>query len=119
MLRGLLWRKAIVCSAIASLTSVGMAEDVTDAKRIAKAKDAVAYQLFDPDSATFRNVHARSTDVCGEVNAKNRYGGYVGYRTFWVLLPPVFADEDRKLLVEIDGPDSRTASRMCALADSE
>ncbi|HEX7385825.1 MAG TPA: hypothetical protein VF285_00935 [Castellaniella sp.] len=34
--------------------------------------------LKDPDSAKFRNQYG----VCGEVNAKNALGGYVGYRRF-------------------------------------
>lgn len=34
--------------------------------------------LKDPDSAQFRNQYG----VCGEVNAKNALGGYVGYRRF-------------------------------------
>lgn len=34
--------------------------------------------LKDPDSAKFRNQYG----VCGEVNAKNAMGGYVGYRRF-------------------------------------
>lgn len=34
--------------------------------------------LKDPDSAKFRDQYG----VCGEVNAKNALGGYVGYRRF-------------------------------------
>ncbi len=52
------------------------------------AKNAVTRGLIDPDSATFRNVFL-TTDrglgysiICGEVNSKNRIGGYVGYKEF-------------------------------------
>lgn len=51
----------------------------------------VLERLSDPDSAKFRNEwlatgwsawRAESSILCGEVNAKNRMGGYVGYVKF-------------------------------------
>lgn len=48
----------------------------------------VLAQLKDPDSAKFQNERLRygrtlkSSILCGEVNAKNEMGGYVGYRLF-------------------------------------
>lgn len=60
----------------------------TDDERIAKAKLAVQDQLTDPESARFKDVVVRSADkfvaVCGQFNAKNRYGGYAGFRRFMV-----------------------------------
>ena len=47
---------------------------------------ATMTSLYDPDSAQFRNLRNVSKGqepiICGEVNAKNRLGGYVGYRRF-------------------------------------
>lgn len=55
---------------------------------ISKARDAVRRNLNDADSAQFRNERVfhvdGSTIVCGEVNAKNRMGGYVGFQAFIV-----------------------------------
>lgn len=52
---------------------------------IRKAHDAVKESLFDPNSAEFRNDHVASDGtVCGEVNAKNRMGGYVGFTDYYV-----------------------------------
>lgn len=52
---------------------------------IRKAHDAVKETLFDPNSAEFRNDHVMSDGtVCGEVNAKNRMGGYVGFTEYAV-----------------------------------
>ena len=34
--------------------------------------------LFDPEAAKFRNIQGN----CGEINAKNKMGGYTGYRRF-------------------------------------
>ena len=54
-------------------------------------------QLKDPDSAQFKNLSfASSTEfgnaLCGEVNAKNSYGGYVGFTLFSVTDRPFFKD---------------------------
>ena len=44
----------------------------------------VAAQMRDPESATFQNLSVKIADFayCGEVNAKNLLGGYVGYQRF-------------------------------------
>jgi hypothetical protein len=48
----------------------------------------VANLLKDPAAAQFRNVQlkglAQGKAMCGEINAKNSYGGYVGFRPFAV-----------------------------------
>jgi len=43
--------------------------------------------LYDPGSVTFRNVSSSKDGdtVCGELNAKNRLGGYVGWKRFGIL----------------------------------
>lgn len=49
-------------------------------------KEAIKSQLKDPDSAKFRNVAFYSGGgipiACGEVNAKNGFGGYGGFERF-------------------------------------
>ncbi len=80
---GLLIAAAIVYSS----RGVKPSPEATDPFTAVKA--AVIAQLSDPDSATFRNLREWVKGVphlgyCGEVNAKNRLGGYVGYRTFLV-----------------------------------
>ena len=53
---------------------------------IEKAKLAVSASLKDPGSAQFQNVRMANYGswkvVCGEVNGKNSYGGYVGFGPF-------------------------------------
>jgi hypothetical protein len=57
---------------------------------IEKAKRAIARTLKDPNSAQFGDVF-RGTGapghpiICGSVNAKNAYGGYVGLEPFFYL----------------------------------
>jgi len=57
---------------------------------IARAKVWIEAQLKDPLSAQYRNVRAVPDKngyprevICGEVNAKNSLGGYVGFRRFY------------------------------------
>lgn len=50
-----------------------------------RAKKAMEDVLFDPASAQYSSVRAGSNGaVCGKVNAKNRYGAYVGFKHFVV-----------------------------------
>lgn len=52
----------------------------------AQAIQAVKRSLNDPNSAIFENIqHSQKTGAtCGNVNAKNRMGGYVGMTAFIV-----------------------------------
>jgi hypothetical protein len=70
-----------------------------------QAKDAVRQRLADPDSAKFRNVRNVNGDVvCGEFNAKNGMGGYVGYRRFvftggdWATFEPSAEELNSEML---------------------
>lgn len=53
-------------------------------KEGALIKGSVEAKLLDPASAQFRLVpYRRGTNYyCGLVNARNRFGGYVGFRPF-------------------------------------
>lgn len=52
------------------------------------AKEAVRSNLNDPDSAVFKDLRLTTYHgdryVCGEVNARNRMGGLVGFTRFFV-----------------------------------
>lgn len=81
---------------------------------IASARTAVADSLSDPLAAQFRALSvvtdgAGLQKVCGEVNAKNQYGGYVGFRAF-AYIPqfggPIWAPED-----DDRSDDANTANR--------
>ncbi len=55
---------------------------------IADAKQTIASGLKDPNSVQFRKLRLGHEGfkpvLCGELNAKNSYGGYVGFRQFYV-----------------------------------
>lgn len=53
----------------------------------AEVKAAVAAKMVDPGSTTFQTLSEKVHGIayCGEVNSKNRLGGYVGYEKFYAL----------------------------------
>lgn len=86
-------------TALAVTVSIaGCMADIADSKpaslsrsQVANIKATVVRTFFDPESARFRNIRAADVTlssgeqirrVCGEVNGKNRLGGYVGYQWF-------------------------------------
>lgn len=77
---------ALVATLIA--TSVQSAEPVDYDKQIDIANEIVSRNLLDPESARFKIIEVvhrgHSYAVCGEINAKNVYGGYVGWRLYYV-----------------------------------
>lgn len=60
--------------------------------KVKRAREMVKNNLADPYSAKFRNdrvVTGKSLNaVCGQVNMKNRMGGYNGYITYAVTFNP-------------------------------
>jgi hypothetical protein len=67
------------------------------------ALESVRYSLADPESALFKDVWAvrgqiadapPTTFACGTVNAKNGFGGYVGYTPFVAVGSTVLTPQD-------------------------
>ncbi len=89
---------------------------ISDEKMRKGIEDTVAEQLNDPFSAKFRNIYKISQAdgtvlICGEVNGKNLYGAYVGFRFFYGLssgFSPI-------MLLKIDG-DSAISENACLLS---
>lgn len=53
---------------------------------VTEAQTTLAKELIDPESAQFSNLSIATLDgrdiLCGDVNGKNRFGGYVGFTAF-------------------------------------
>lgn len=88
-------RKSVLVTAAVLLVGCGpSAKDLQEeanrkAKEMEKAKiealqSRASSSLKDPVSAQFRNIKllADGTSICGEINGKNTFGGYVGFRIF-------------------------------------
>jgi hypothetical protein len=56
---------------------------------VKKSKERITSSMKDPSSVLYRNLfisNQNTMTLCGELNAKNSYGGYVGFRRFMVSL---------------------------------
>lgn len=72
------------------------AEQDKQKAQIEIAAQKVKENLLDADSAKFRNQKGN----CGEVNSKNRMGGYVGFSRY------IYFPEDKTAIIESDSKDS-------------
>ncbi|MBO9545783.1 hypothetical protein [Caulobacter sp.] len=70
--------------AVGAVAIWGVFFALTHDDRPAEAKKLVAASLRDPASAQFRDVKKSDQAVCGEVDGKNAFGAYVGFRHFIV-----------------------------------
>lgn len=82
-------RKIVFTSALI-LVSCSAAADYPEkySTLVESAKSNIRAQLKDPYSAEFEDIfigksNNNSPVVCGKVNAKNSYGGYVGRKRFY------------------------------------
>ncbi|WP_106639078.1 hypothetical protein [Allosphingosinicella vermicomposti] len=74
----------------ALLLGSGIALAQTVEGMAASAKKVLAARLVEPSSLQLRNIHTKQVAVggslqmilCGEYNAKNRMGGYNGFKAF-------------------------------------
>lgn len=97
----------------ASIIFLGVAGCDSSSKQIEEAKTIAKKELIDGESAQFLELkYFKETNyVCGQINAKNRLGGYVGAKKFVVSLEQsaVEFDPDRKM------PDAPSAPSYTSL----
>lgn len=69
--------------------STTSAQEHMETNVVKAAKEAISRDMKDPNSAQFRDIKQYKNGsfdvVCGEVNAKNSYGAYTGFRPFVVI----------------------------------
>lgn len=99
-------KQAAVAAREEKLKAEKKAAEEQEAQAYASAKEAVQsvrYTLADPDSALFKDVWAVRGQIegapegvfaCGTVNAKNGFGGYVGYMPFVAVGSTVLTPQD-------------------------
>jgi hypothetical protein len=80
-------RRLVALMLLMSVVGVTACSPDPDQTLINRAEQSVKQQLNDPDSAEFSEIKIVGPSpietVCGRVNAKNLFGGYVGYRRFY------------------------------------
>lgn len=113
---------------IASLFAAGaMAQTIVDGSGM-RLTDEIRQEIFervtedfrDPLSSQFRRLHRASKPgrYCGEVNTRNLYGAYGGFKPFLVVLEPEFKSVD--VLPEEDIKKENTeeiATKLQAMKD--
>ena len=86
----ILYVSVILISAIIISTSVLVGTGTVDTSRFFEEhyhmKKAVSENLINPESAKFRNIEnmdpLEDDRFCGEVNGKNKFGSYAGWKKF-------------------------------------
>lgn len=95
---------------IIATTIIAISVSACGNKELQDVQEMVKAKLTDPESAQFRNVKASTEDyICGEVNSKNKFGGYVGFRSF------AYDKENKQFIMEDEkGGDALYIKRVCA-----
>lgn len=85
----------------------GCGNEPKEDPEIAFAMQAFSAGMKDPDSAQFRNLKKFSQGVvCGEYNAKNGDGAYIGYRVF-------ISSYSRQNFIELQSATQQDAEILC------
>lgn len=112
--------RRIAAGALAALVTLpSFAAGPKEDPAVAEFKQATLEVLKDPDSARFRSLRMtegpkldmRFRALCGEVNAKNGFGGYIGFQRFvtWRV-----ANYDFKTVLEASSPGPTSFSSAWA-----
>ena len=99
--------------AMLAMSAGAYAADLTPAQQamVERGKDVVSRSLKDPSSAQWRGLYIRGIMLCGEVNAKNAYGGYVGFRRFYAV--PMLPDDSKIESADGDANTRAAFGHMC------
>jgi hypothetical protein len=97
-------------NALALLAHVALGATRPDKFLAADARVAISRMLNDPASAQYQNLRVEGDKICGEVNARNRAGGYDGFMTFYGVIEA----NGTVTIRELDKPDQyETAKASC------
>ncbi|WP_057396578.1 hypothetical protein [Pseudomonas fluorescens] len=87
-----------------------------DSGPTSKARIALEQRMNDPQSAQYRNEEVKPWGVvCGEVNVKNRMGGYIGF-TGYVAFPR--GGDEWKTII-LDNDTSYEVNMLCKSSPAE
>lgn len=86
-----------------------------------RSSENVVLQLKDPESVRFRNLrfikHKERIVICGEVNAKNSFGGYVGFQVFVAGLTAAKIMNENEYKTAFGSADTAGVRSYCLLGD--
>lgn len=108
-----------VCTVQLALASDKFVVRNANPKEIQLIREALRSTLKDPDSARLQKASVVTSGsekgtFCAEVNAKNSYGGYTGYRAFTGLISPLKSGELVATVVQMDGEGELEIAGYCS-----
>lgn len=86
---------------------------------IKQAKEEASAQMKDPSSVQFRNVAGYKrgnpgfTVLCGEMNGKNSFGGYTGFKHFTYLSGHLFLNQPAEGCAICENPFNKNWNEAC------
>jgi len=110
----------VLLMTLASSTAA-LSKPMSSVEVIAKIRKGLDSQLINYPSARFRSVRLEIYDdgsgffTCGEINSKNKLGGYVGWSPFTVTGGPNF---DAVVMLGDDGPSKTAINNTCTETDN-
>lgn len=99
--------RGLMCLLLSPALFLGACEN-----RTSLAKHQVVALLRDPGSAKFRNIKTNESAVCGEVNGKNAFGAYSGFKRF------VSAEGRIRLEMDVSTVTDASDATVSALQDN-
>lgn len=80
--------RAIPAVLIIALAGCQQSEEQRLVSTATAAKNSIANHFKDPASVVFKDIYidGQNEHICGEINAKNGYGGYTGFERFRATL---------------------------------
>jgi hypothetical protein len=76
-------KMSLILASLSLLFSTTGCENAVQ-KKVKTTQDSFRMTLIDPNSAMFQDVKMYEDGaLCGQVNSKNRMGGYVGFTSFY------------------------------------
>ena len=105
------------CVTTAPVNRDPLPKSTASAAEIEKAKQGVRDQMKDPASVQFRNVRGYNKGgaalLCGEVNAKNSFGGYTGFDHFTYLGGYLFVNKSAAGCTACENPFNKNWNESC------
>lgn len=109
----------LLIAVLLPVAALAQARPATESE-IAIIQQAMGSRLKDPESMRLQNVRLAPSKtegmqtVCGEVNAKNGFGGYVGFRGFYaVYIANTNKGNPAAAVIGVDDGRTNVASIMC------
>lgn len=88
------------CTVVAIGITAAACDTATPGGMPPAALAAVKRDLLDPFSAEFRDVRQNFLSWCGQVNAKNSFGAYAGWKTFRASIADAQGETWRAVIAE-------------------